>query len=348
MEEAAYYADVILPACSGLELDGVYMRRDDRGIRCQDRAVDRVGESRPDWEIWIELAHALGRNDTRKPASYWTDAFPLAWKDYGALWAEFVAYTPAMGGMTEERMRQRAEPLRWPCPTTDHPGVSTLYLDHPSWYEAAAALGAAGKRFLTPSGKVEITTPDLDERLGRAGHAALPSFFTRRSPTASRRWRWRRTSSTTRSIPVRRPGGPGSVRGRTRRGPTSRCWARPGRPSVVHFASITHWTPTGKQLNDVRLIQIHPDTARRYGIADRQEIVVESPRGAVTGTALYWPGIRTDTVFVPNGFGPAQAVADESGAARYEPTNVLLDDEHYDNLSGQQAYKCFACRVRPA
>jgi len=28
-----------------------------------------------------------------------------------------------------------------------------------------------------------------------------------------------------------------------------------------------------------------------------------------------------------------------------QPTS-LLDDRYYDNLSGQQAYKCFACRVK--
>ncbi|MGL5095723.1 MAG: molybdopterin-containing oxidoreductase family protein, partial [Planctomycetia bacterium] len=33
MEESAWYADVILPVCSGLEMDGVYMRRDERGVR---------------------------------------------------------------------------------------------------------------------------------------------------------------------------------------------------------------------------------------------------------------------------------------------------------------------------
>ena len=50
----------------------------------------------------------------------------------------------------------------WPCPTADHPGVSTLYLDHISWYAAAEALYPKnkGKRFLTPSGKVEICSGD--------------------------------------------------------------------------------------------------------------------------------------------------------------------------------------------
>ena len=38
MEEAAFYADVILPVASGFEMDGVYMRRDDRSIRWQHAA----------------------------------------------------------------------------------------------------------------------------------------------------------------------------------------------------------------------------------------------------------------------------------------------------------------------
>jgi hypothetical protein len=76
--------------------------------------------------------------------------------------------------------------------------------------------------------------------------------------------------------------------------------------------------------------------------------VVESPRGSVTGTALIEPGIRADTIFLPNTFGPAQKIGDTFSDPRYEPANTLLDDRYYDNLSGQQAYKCFACVVRKA
>ena len=57
--------------------------------------MPRVGESQPDWEIWIDLAAALARNDQHNPPSYWTDAFPQSWKDYSNLWAEFVPNTPA-------------------------------------------------------------------------------------------------------------------------------------------------------------------------------------------------------------------------------------------------------------
>ncbi|MEV0238272.1 molybdopterin-dependent oxidoreductase [Nonomuraea sp. NPDC050786] len=350
MEEAAYYADVILPVCSGLEFEGVYMRRDDRAIRWQEAAVARVGEARSDIEVWIDLAHALGRNDRRNGSSYWTDAFPKEWRSFPALWDVFVANTPGMAGMTRERLRTRPEPLRWPCPSTKHPGVSTLYLDHPSWYEAALSLDSSnrGKRFLTPSGKIEITTPDLERRLTPSGHSALPVFYTHPEvtgahPTIAYEDRYIANPINPQALtqPVRL-GVPGSdavhqqfpLMGMT------------GRPSVVHFASVTHWTPTGEQLNGIRLVQIHPTTAKKLGISDGDEVVVESPRGQVSGTALIDAGIRQDTVYVPNTFGPAQRVGDVYGDPRYEPANTLIDDRLYDNLSGQQAYKCFACRVR--
>lgn len=111
MEEAAYYADVILPVVSGLEFEGVYMRRDDRAIRWQQAALPAVGQSHTDPQIWIDLAQAMGRRDTKNAASYWTDAFPLACRDFGTLWDTFVANTPGMGGMTRQRMSERTRPL---------------------------------------------------------------------------------------------------------------------------------------------------------------------------------------------------------------------------------------------
>lgn len=349
MEEAAYFADIILPVCSGLEMEGVYMRRDDRGIRWQEQALQRVGESRPDWEIWIDLAHALEKVDASSPEGYWASAFPVEWKNYQTLWSQFVSHTPGMRGMSAERMRARNEPLRWPCPTPEHPGVSTLYMDHPSWYEAAESLtsGTKGKRFLTPSGKAEIYTEDLEDSLRAAGHSALPVFYTHPEVTGGHP-----TVEYTNEF-ITNPLYPHAVTPKVRLGVKSKdkvhkkypLMGMTGRPSVVHFSSVTQWTPTGKQLNGVRLIQIHPRTAQDNGIADGDQVRVESPRGAVTGRALLWEGIREDTIFVPSTFGPSQAVGDVSGVDRYESANLLTDDRYFDNISGQQAYKCFACRI---
>lgn len=351
-EEAALYADILLPVCSGFEMETVYMRRDDRAIRWQKQVVPRVGESRPDWEIWIDLANAMAQRDKRNAPEYWTRNLRAEWKDYRKLWDVFVAHTPGMGGMTRERLEARAEPLRWPCPSTKHPGVSTLYLDHPSWYEAASSLDGAnqGKRFLTPSGKAEIYTPRIDSELRSAGHAALPVFYTHPEVTGNH------PTIAFDSKLVRNPVNPGAVTPLVQIGVAGAndvhkqypLMGIVGRASVVHFAGVTQWTYAGKLQNGIRLVQIHPATAQRFGIANNDEMVVESPRGAITATALLWKGIREDTIFVPNGFGPAQVVGREVGTPLYEAANTLVSDQWFDNLSGQQAYKCFACRVRKA
>ncbi|HSI13445.1 MAG TPA: molybdopterin-dependent oxidoreductase, partial [Chthoniobacter sp.] len=352
MEEAAYYADVILPVASGFEMDGVYMRRDDRAIRWQHAAVPRVGQAKTDIEIWIDLGAAMAKNDAKNKPEYWASNLRTEWKDYGKLWAEFVARTPGVGGMTQARMEKRAEPLRWPCPDEKGPSVSTLYLDHPSWYRAAEALDPKnkGKRFLTGSGKVEIFTADLDARLATAGHSALPIFYTHPEVTGQN------PSIVYDEQLVPNPVNPGTVTPNVKLGGLSDgkvhdnfpLMGMCGRASVVHFAGVTQWTYLGKQMNGVRLVQIHPRTAEKSGIAHGDKIIIESPRGAITGTATIWEGIREDTIFIPNSFGPAQAMGDEFGLPRYETANTLLDDRYFDNLSGQQAYKCFAVRVRKA
>jgi len=346
MEEPAAYADYILPVPSVLEMDCVYMRRDDRAIRWCHPAVPPVGEARSDIQIWLALAAEMSKLDTKHPPSYWTNNLRAEWSDYRLLWDDvFVKRTPGMAGMTSERIKKRAEPLRWPCPSLAHPGVSTLYLEHPSWHQAAESLGHSGKRFLTPSGKIEIVTPALDARLAVAGHAALPRFYSHPETTGDLP-----TIAYSREY-VDNPINPGSLTPRATLGVGPQ---RPaefplvgtiGRPSVAHFATMTHWTATAAQLNGIRLIQVHPRTARSAGISNGDLIRIESPRGAILGTALTFDGIREDTVFVPNTFGPAQVVAQELGLPTYQPANVLLDDRYFDNLSGQQAYKCFACRI---
>jgi len=257
----------------------------------------------------------------------------------------FAKNTPGVAGMTSVRMKERHEPLRWPCPSADHAGVSTLYLDHPSWYAAAESLGYKGKRFLTPSGKIEVFTPELEAKLVPAGHHALPPFYAHPETTGSL------PSSRHADEMVNNPVNPGAP---TPRAELAVTVPRPegyplvgmiGRPSVVHFATVTQWTPLGKQLNGVRLVQVHPDPAAAAGIKNGDAIRVESPRGAISATALLFDGIRKDTVFVPTLFGPHQTFGPELGLPSYEPANTLVDDRHFDTLSGQQAYKCFACRL---
>jgi len=87
--EAAYYADIIPPVCSGFEMETVYMRRD--AIRVAEAGGCPCRRSKPDWEIWIDLP-PIAKLDKKK-STYWTENFPLEWKDYRNL--GFVKNTPA-------------------------------------------------------------------------------------------------------------------------------------------------------------------------------------------------------------------------------------------------------------
>jgi formate dehydrogenase (coenzyme F420) alpha subunit len=52
---------------------------------------------------------------------------------------------------------------------------------------------------------------------------------------------------------------------------------------------------------------------------------------------------------IASGFETTGVYMRRVGVPRYEQAaNVLLDDRYSDNISGQQAYKCFVCRVRKA
>ncbi|WP_062048853.1 molybdopterin oxidoreductase family protein [Bacillus sp. JCM 19034] len=57
-------------------------------------------------------------------------------------------------------------------------------------------------------------------------------------------------------------------------------------------------------------IQIHPDTAKRYGIEEGRLVKVRSKRGAVSVRSRFSKNIREDTVFVPFHWGDTQNIND--------------------------------------
>jgi assimilatory nitrate reductase catalytic subunit len=78
--------------------------------------------------------------------------------------------------------------------------------------------------------------------------------------------------------------------------------------------------------------EIHPDTARRFGVANGNTIVLETRRGTATFSARVTPDIRQDTVFVPFHWG------DEKSANRL--TNPALDP-----FSRMPEFKVCAVRI---
>lgn len=56
----ATFADVVLPASPSLEKDGTFTNTE-RRIQRLYKALDSLGDSKPDWEIFQLIANRLGR-----------------------------------------------------------------------------------------------------------------------------------------------------------------------------------------------------------------------------------------------------------------------------------------------
>ena len=110
MTPTAERADVILPAASFAEVDGTYTNTERRVQRIR-KAVEPVGEARPDWAIAAEISNRMG--------------YPMTYESASDVFEELRSLMPSYGGMTYERLDEN-DGLQWPCPTEDHPG--TMYL----------------------------------------------------------------------------------------------------------------------------------------------------------------------------------------------------------------------------
>jgi predicted molibdopterin-dependent oxidoreductase YjgC len=111
--ETTAFADVILPASTWAEKEGTFVNSDRRVLRVR-KAVDCPGEAREDWHIIHEIAKRMG-----KPMP--------SYKNEAAIFDELAKVTPIMAGISFERLEMGS--IQWPCPTADHPGTVTLYLE---------------------------------------------------------------------------------------------------------------------------------------------------------------------------------------------------------------------------
>lgn len=112
LTETARMADVVLPAASFAEKDGTFTATDRRVQRVR-KAVDPVGESRPDWLIITQLAERLG--------------YPMYYGSPEEIMEEIAEVVPLYGGILYGRLEERC--LKWPCPDSSHPGTGILHVD---------------------------------------------------------------------------------------------------------------------------------------------------------------------------------------------------------------------------
>lgn len=133
MTDTARYADIVLPATTSLEHDDAYYSYGNYTIQCGYAAIPPVGQSRSNWRVACDLAHAMGIDD---------DFYNRSERDL----VEALA----------------ASTTKWPLPVDQQrlsQGLPTP-LPMPDDYQT---------RFATPSGKIEIynaaLTPALPDYL---------------------------------------------------------------------------------------------------------------------------------------------------------------------------------------
>ena len=111
LTETAQLADVVLPGVSFAEKNGTFTSTERRVQRVR-KAIEPLGDSKPDWEIICELSSCLG--------------YPMNYNSPEEIMDEIAKLTPIYGGMSFQRLEEN-HGLQWPCPTSDHPGTPYLH-----------------------------------------------------------------------------------------------------------------------------------------------------------------------------------------------------------------------------
>ncbi|PLW93314.1 MAG: formate dehydrogenase subunit alpha [Marinilabiliales bacterium] len=134
--ETTKYADVILPASSFAEKNGTVVNSDRRVLRLR-KAVEMPGRAREDWRIIMDIAEHMG----------------VSLGEYNSakeIFDEIAEAVPIMGGISYDRLENGS--IQWPCPTADHPGTPTLFLE----------------KFNTPNGLAKLFPVEHVEQKERA------------------------------------------------------------------------------------------------------------------------------------------------------------------------------------
>ncbi len=338
--ETSAFADYVLPAAGGIEKGELGRTNDDRRIVWIDKMIDPPGEAKPDGWIWIELGKRLGFGDVMKEE----------YKDPGKFWDEMCIDNDFLRGVTQKRLH--SVPYRWvrfPVASEDAPEQETLYL------EGTTATGQPeGKRFPTPSGRLEFWTEELEKKFAQVGLSALPEFYSEKEnlsqlpyleyghedddleiispfskvPTGSRTARIVQPDEESLGDELRRKG--------------FETILITGRPPAPHFHSWTHYFWQAQEMWPDLYCQIHPHKAQELGIEDGVKLKVETMHGAIEAMAWLNAGIRKDSVFVPIGWGERQP---------YHPwrsVNFLTDFAQRDPVSDQTNMKSLLCRISKA
>jgi formate dehydrogenase alpha subunit len=113
LTETGQLSHIVLPAASFAEKDGTFTNTERRVQRVR-KAIEPVGNSKPDWWITCQIAQRMGGRG-------------FSFEYPAEILEEIARLTPAYGGITYERLEKGG--LQWPCPTPEHPGTPILHTE---------------------------------------------------------------------------------------------------------------------------------------------------------------------------------------------------------------------------
>jgi len=113
--ETTEHADVVLPSACWVEREGIHAWVD-RRVQKINKVIDPPGEAMPDWWIICSLAEKMGYKDKFNYASP------------AEIFEEIRSCVPQYKGITYERLEKKAGGIHWPCPSEDHPGTPTMFV----------------------------------------------------------------------------------------------------------------------------------------------------------------------------------------------------------------------------
>ncbi len=125
MTKSVAEADVVFPATSWGEHDGVYTAAD-RGFQRMYTAIQAPEGTKHDWEIHSLMATAMG--------------YPMHYNNTQEIWDEMRELCPLFYGATYQKMEGLGY-VSFPCRTLDDPGNLWMY---------------RGGKFLTPNGRAQM------------------------------------------------------------------------------------------------------------------------------------------------------------------------------------------------
>ena len=113
--EISRLAHVVLPAATWVEREATHTFID-RRVQKVDKVIDPPDEAKPDWWIICRLAEMMGYKDK------------FNFTSAQEVFEEIRSCVPQYRGITYERLSNTVGGIHWPCPSEDHPGTPTLFL----------------------------------------------------------------------------------------------------------------------------------------------------------------------------------------------------------------------------